>query len=124
MQISLLPDTWPGGKPVADDPGFNGLVVRTQQGQTLLQGAKDTGHMMTGKPLEIAQFSEWQPHNVRKKQAVFARLQGLVEAGRKIPSFEGLRVESLSDPESFDAEKQGTLDRALGGDFKDQSELN
>ncbi len=116
-------DTWIDGKPLENDEGFNGLLLRTKRGQKLVETAVEHGKLALGGPLSVRQFDLWQPHNVRKKQAVKARLAGLIEAGHKVTEFKYLRIDELSNAETFESEKEGSLQRAIKGDFQGQSDI-
>jgi coenzyme F420 hydrogenase subunit beta len=117
-------DTWPGGKPVADDPGHNGLIIRTGRGADLVQAATEAGFLTTAETLDARQFDEWQPHNVRKKRAIQPRCLGLDDQGQPSPEWRGLRVPELAENlESFSREREGTAQRAANGAFREDSKL-
>ena len=90
-------DTWPGGSPKGEDEGFNAAIVRTQKGLELLNNAIDAGYIKKGNSLSIEEISDFQPHQVKKKQAVFARHQGMKK--NNLPTIEttGLRIKELYD---------------------------
>ncbi|MDC3173943.1 Coenzyme F420 hydrogenase/dehydrogenase, beta subunit C-terminal domain [Candidatus Pelagibacter sp.] len=90
-------DTWPGGSPIGEDEGFNAAIVRTQRGLELLNNAIDAGYIKKGNSLSIEEISDFQPHQVKKKQAVFARHQGMKK--NNLPTIEttGLRIKELYD---------------------------
>ncbi len=108
-------DIWPGGAPTGDDAGFNGVIMRTRVGQSLFEDAVANGSLVRGKDHKPRDYDDFQPHQVRKKHAVAARLRGLVEAGRPVFAHSGLRIDTLdsNDP----AEEAGTLKRARDGRF-------
>ena len=59
-------------------------------------------------------MSLYQPHQVNKKYAVWARHQGLRDAGRIVPHTERLRIEELAQdlPEETNAfQRNGTRRR-------------
>src|SRR3984957_13399515 len=66
---------WPGGGPGGGDGGFNGIIVRTSRGLELYQAALAAGAIVV-EPGDVSfrDFDEFQPHQVRKKRAVWARL--------------------------------------------------
>ena len=90
-------DVWPGGGPSGDDAGFNGIIVRNQRGLELYHAAVSAGAIVVD-PQEVgfADFNHFQPHQVRKKRAVWARLAGLKAAGRPIPLARNLRIEECA----------------------------
>ena len=90
-------DTWPGGSPKGEDEGFNAAIARTQKGLELLNNAIDAGYIKKGNRLSIEEISDFQPHQVKKKQAVFARHQGMKK--NNLPTIEtnGLRIKELYD---------------------------
>jgi coenzyme F420 hydrogenase subunit beta len=89
-------DVWPGGAPAGEDEGFNGLLTRTPRGAALLEEAMAAGYIVTGEEIGFRDMDDFQPHQVRKKKAVWARLTGLRAAGW--PSLEtfGLRIAELA----------------------------
>ena len=74
-------DVWPGGSPVGEDEGFNGIVVRTDTGSNLVASAVDAGELVLGEKISVEQFNDFQPHQVNKKIALQARYQGLADVG-------------------------------------------
>jgi len=88
-------DVWPGGVPSGEDEGFNGIIVRSPAGETLVQSAVASGCLELGKPITPRDFDDFQPHQVRKKHAVGARYAGMSEAGFPIIETSGLRLEKL-----------------------------
>jgi len=86
-------DVWPGGGPTGEDAGFNGIIVRTQRGLELYRAAVAAGAIVI-EPREVSfrDFDEFQPHQVRKKRAVWARLAGMRAAGQPVPETQGLRL--------------------------------
>ena len=86
-------DVWPGGGPSGEDPGFNGIIVRSVRGLELYRAALAAGAIVA-EPRDISfrDFDEFQPHQVRKKRAIWARLAGMRAAGRAIPETQNLRL--------------------------------
>jgi coenzyme F420 hydrogenase subunit beta len=86
-------DVWPGGGPTGDDEGFNGIIVRTERGLELYRAALAAGAIAV-LPREIGfrDFDGFQPHQVRKKRAVWARLAGMSAAGCPVPHTHNLRL--------------------------------
>jgi len=111
-------DTWPGGSPdrvaSATDPGTNAVIARTEAGEELLAAAADAGALALGAELTTDDLSGFQPHQVRKKVNVGARLRALADAGRTSPAHARLRLESLTAtlPEAERTRQyRGTLER-------------
>jgi coenzyme F420 hydrogenase subunit beta len=86
-------DIWPGGGPTGEDAGFNGIIVRTERGLELYRAAVAAGAIVV-EPGEVSfrDFDGFQPHQVRKKRAVWARLAGMKAAGQPVPETQGLRL--------------------------------
>ena len=89
-------DTWRGGSPKGEDEGFNAAIVRTKKGLDLLNEAAKTGFIHIGDKLEIEDISDFQPHQVNKKKAVYARHQGMTKSNSPTINTKGLRIEELS----------------------------
>ncbi len=108
-------DIWPGGAPTGEDEGFNGIIVRTAVGEDLVASAVQAGDLVVADPITPRQFDNLQPHQVRKKEALAARYQGLADAGVAPIETRGLRIEELGrrlDPERFEHERAGARRRA------------
>ena len=108
-------DIWPGGAPTAEDEGFNGIIVRTAAGEDLVASAVAAGELVLGGPITPREFDGLQPHQVRKKEALAARYQGLADCGIAPIETRGLRITELGrrlDPERFEHERAGTRRRA------------
>ena len=90
-------DTWPGGSPKGEDEGFNAAIARTQKGLELLNNAVYAGYIKKGNSLSIEEINDFQPHQVKKKQAVFARHRGMER--NNLPTIETnrLRIKELYD---------------------------
>ena len=90
-------DVWPGGGPSGEDEGFNGIIVRTQRGLELYRAALEAGAIAV-EPRDVGfrDFDVFQPHQVRKKRAVWARLAGMRAAGQAVPQTYNLRVEECA----------------------------
>ena len=89
-------DTWRGGSPKGEDEGFNAAIVRTKKGLDLLNETAKTGFIHIGDKLEIEDISDFQPHQVNKKKAVYARHQGMKKSNSPTINTKGLRIEELS----------------------------
>ena len=88
-------DTWPGGSPKGEDKGFNAAIVRTQKGLELINSAVDYGYIQKGNNLSINEINDFQPHQVKKKQAVFARHCGMKKNDLPTIETKGLRIKKL-----------------------------
>jgi coenzyme F420 hydrogenase subunit beta len=110
-------DIWPGGGPVGEDAGFNGVITRSSSGEALLQSAVACGDVILGRDLTPREYDDFQPHQVAKKRAVAARLRGLAKAGQPVFRHAGLRIDELDakDPD----EEAGACRRAIEGDFRE-----
>ncbi len=116
-------DVWPGGAPSDEDKGYNGILTRTRRGQELLEAAVADGALVVDKSLTARNMDNFQPHQVRKKRAVWARLEGLREAGHLVPEVSGLRIEDLAQGNSAkdnDQERNGIQRRLQQGQFREQ----
>ena len=108
-------DIWPGGAPTGEDEGFNGIIVRTAAGEELVASAAAAGDLVLDGPITPREFDDFQPHQVRKKEALAARYQGLADAGVAPIETRGLRISELGrrlDPKWFEHERAGSRRRA------------
>ncbi|MEA3151426.1 MAG: coenzyme hydrogenase subunit beta [Gammaproteobacteria bacterium] len=86
-------DVWPGGGPTGESEGMNGLIVRTRRGLELYEAAVAAGAIkVLPNAVTFRDFDDFQPHQVRKKRAVWARLAGMKAAGLPVPETQGLRL--------------------------------
>ena len=111
-------DVWPGGAPTGEDAGFNGIIARTRKGVELLQAAIRDGVLTVDKILSPRDMDDFQPHQVRKKKAVWARLAGMRATGKPVPEVIGLRIEELATNNTLAAnleEARGARQRAKQG---------
>lgn len=106
-------DAWPGSAPTGEDAGFNAVVVRTAAGQELWREAVDASAVVAGDRLGPAQLDHFQPHQVRKKEALAHRYQGVAAAGVEPIRTIGLRVDRLGTRFGGDRarEREGTARR-------------
>ena len=107
-------DTWPGGSPVGEDEGFNAAIVRTKKGLDLLNDAIKEGYIKKGEDLQIDDINDFQPHQVNKKKAVYARHLGMKK--QNIPTIitSDLRIKELynsNDKEFNIQEEEGIKSR-------------
>lgn len=111
-------DVWPGGGPTGEDEGFNGILVRTEAGRRLFDAAVRAGAITIDREIGPRDMDLFQPHQVRKKKAVWARLAGMAAAGMATPEVVRLRLEELARTNSLTqnlAEARGSLRRAKAG---------
>jgi coenzyme F420 hydrogenase subunit beta len=119
-------DTWDGGAPPwhgqDQDPGFNAAIVRTRRGVKLMNAAIEAGYLARGDDMTPADMNRVQPHQENKKRAVWARLQGLKNAGQVIPDTRRLRIRELYDvnnPGYNREQQQGAEERVRKGKFRE-----
>lgn len=89
-------DVWPGGAPVGEDEGFNGIIVRTRRGLELYEAAVAAGVLTIQHSVTFTDFDRYQPHQVRKRRAVWARLKAQQLAGRPVPQTTNLALEDCA----------------------------
>ena len=90
-------DTWRGGSPKGEDEGFNAAIVRTTNGLDLLNEAIKANYIKKGDDLTIEDINDFQPHQVNKKKAVYARHKGMKKQNIQTLSTNGLRIKELYD---------------------------
>ncbi len=90
-------DTWRGGSPKGEDEGFNAAIVRTTKGLDLLNDAIKAGYIKKGEELKIEDINDFQPHQVNKKKAVYARHKGMRKKDIPTINTNGLRIRELYD---------------------------
>jgi coenzyme F420 hydrogenase subunit beta len=115
-------DSWPGGSPTREgsehDPGTNAVIVRTGLGLELLESAVRDGALVIERDIGPDDLTSYQPHQVRKKQAVWSRYQGLADENRIVPHTDNLRLEQLSvalPAEIQQSQREGTRTRITQG---------
>jgi coenzyme F420 hydrogenase subunit beta len=111
-------DVWPGGSPVSEDDGFNGIIVRTKRGLELYDAAVAAGALIIDREASFEDFDLFQPHQVRKRRAVWARLKGMAIAGKPIPTVIDLGLEDSARQNSLATnlnEARGARYRAKAG---------
>jgi len=107
-------DTWRGGSPKEEDEGYNAAIVRTQKGNDLLKEAIKAGYIHKGSNLTIADINDFQPHQVSKKKAVYARHLGMKKNNLPTITTNDLRIEELYNKNNKDfnlKEEQGLSSR-------------
>jgi coenzyme F420 hydrogenase subunit beta len=111
-------DAWPGGSPTGEDEGFNGIIVRTGRGLELYEAAVGAGALTIDRDAAFADFDDFQPHQVRKRLAVWARLKGIEAAGHAVPAVSDLQIDDCArlNPLTKNlAESRGARDRVRRG---------
>ena len=115
-------DSWIGGGPnrvdSETDPGTNAVIARTRAGEELLAEAAAAGAIEIEYDIVPDTMSLYQPHQVNKKYAAWARHQGLGDAGRIVPGTARLRIEELArdlPDESNRFQREGTVKRVESG---------
>ncbi len=88
-------DTWRGGSPKGEDEGFNAAIVRTKKGLDLMNDAAKAGFIHIGDKLKIQDIDDFQPHQVNKKKAVYARHLGMTKNDSPTINTKGLRIKEL-----------------------------
>ena len=89
-------DYWPGGAPAGEDAGFNSIIARTPAGRDLLRDAEAAGAIRIVRELTMRDMDDTQPHQVRKKESVWARLAGMRAAQHLAPEVVNLRIEEMA----------------------------
>jgi coenzyme F420 hydrogenase subunit beta len=89
-------DCWDGGGPQGEDAGFNAVLVRTGAGAALFDAAVAAGRLTLVRDITFRDMDRFQPHQVRKKRAVWARMSGIRATGGRAPSVRGLRIRRLA----------------------------
>ncbi len=93
-------DTWPGGAPTPEDlesdPGTNAILARTAVGQEIVEAAVRDGALTVEREIGPRDLDLYQPHQVAKKYAVWARFAGLKAAGQLTPDIRRLRIAELA----------------------------
>jgi coenzyme F420 hydrogenase subunit beta len=111
-------DAWLNGGPAVEDEPLNGIIVRTRRGRELFEAAVEAGVLQIKRESDIAEMSELQSHQVRKRCAVWARLTGMVIAGKPVPFVRELALRDCAaqnSPADNLAEGRGARDRAHRG---------
>ncbi|MBZ9676233.1 Coenzyme F420 hydrogenase/dehydrogenase, beta subunit C-terminal domain [Mesorhizobium sp. ES1-1] len=111
-------DAWLNGGPAMEDEPLNSIIVRTSRGLDLFDAAVEAGTLEVKRETSIAEISELQSHQVRKRRAVWARLKGMAIAGRPVPYVTDLALADCAAQNSMAenlAEGRGARDRARRG---------
>jgi len=102
-------DTWRGGSPKGEDEGFNAAIIRTKKGLELMDDAFKAGFIHIGDKLKIEDIDDFQPHQVNKKKAVYARHLGMTNNDVPTINTKGLRIKELYKLNSKDFNKKEEL---------------
>jgi len=102
-------DTWRGGSPKEEDEGFNAAIVRTKKGLDLMNEAAKAGFIQIGDKLKIEDIDDFQPHQVNKKKAVYARHLGMTKNDLPTINTKRLRIKELYKLNSDDFNKKEEL---------------
>lgn len=111
-------DAWLNGGPAVEDEALNSIIVRTKRGLELFDAAVEVGALEIKRESGIAEISELQSHQVRKRRAVWARLKGMAIAGKPVPLVTDLALRDCAlqnSPAENLAEGRGARDRAKRG---------
>ncbi len=119
-------DTWPGGAPSAEsldtDPGTNVVLARTEAGAELVGNAVEAGYLTLDGVATPRDLDQWQPHQVAKKIAFGARLEGMRRAGQLELRTIALRTPALRRRMDKDTDRRqidGTRERIAIGKHLD-----
>ncbi len=111
----IAADCWPGGSPTGEDEGFNAIASRTVAGEALIANAVTAGALQLGAVIGPRDWDEIQPHQVRKREAVWARALGQRTAGSLGPVPHDLGTAELARRRGISAnivEARGSATRA------------
>ena len=92
--------------------------MRTRRGLELYDAAVEAGALDIKRESGIAEISDLQSHQVRKRRAVWARLKGMAIAGRPVPFVTDLALRECASHNALAenlAEGRGARDRARRG---------
>ena len=106
--ISAL-DTWRGGSPTKEDDGFNAAIVRTKRGLDLINEAAKEKFVHIGDKLTINDINDFQPHQLNRKKAVYARHKGIKKNNSPTIVTKDLRIEEISKLNSNEFNKKEEL---------------
>lgn len=112
-------DQWENASPdpvkALTDPGTNAVIVRTETGVELMNAARNAGYITVLNEFDLRWYDSCQPHQISKKKAIRARLDGLAAEGRLVPRSQGLRLDMLAqeiDSQEYEREMEGSRRRA------------
>ena len=93
------------------------MITKTAIGESLYNQAVNAGCLTQGPVITPREFDELQPHQVRKKRALAARLRGMQSGVSCVYRHEGLRIELLDGKDI--AEQEQTRLRVNKGKFRE-----
>ena len=108
-------DDWPGGLPRGEDDGWNALIAHTETGLRILETCEAAGDL-TLFDVDVRHLDGVQPHHVRLRRGLSARLSACAAAGIPAPEFHDLALcdcASAVSAEERSREYQGTLRRLM-----------
>lgn len=106
-------DDWPGGAPIGEDAGWNALIAHTETGLRILNAAEAAGDLNL-IDVDIRHLDAVQPHHVKLRREVAARLAACETAGLPRLEFADLGLERTAAqacPDALGVAYAGTLDR-------------
>ena len=110
-------DDWPGGLPQGEDDGWNAVIAHTETGLRALDACEAAGDL-TLFDVDVRHLDSVQPHHVRLRQGLSARLAACTAAGLPEPEFHDLALDDCATTfgaEERNQEFQGTLRRLTAG---------
>ncbi|MEL7239605.1 MAG: Coenzyme F420 hydrogenase/dehydrogenase, beta subunit C-terminal domain, partial [Planctomycetota bacterium] len=111
----IAADCWPGGAPTGEDAGENAVAARSGVGEDLLKRAFVAGALTRGNTIGIDDLNTFQPHQIRKREAVWARLAGHRAAMRGEDAHGTLTTQDLGiDRIARDQQRTRLLNEARG----------
>ena len=72
------------------------MLARTKAGLELMESAARDGALVIERDVTARDMDDYQPHQVDKKHAVWARHLGLKTVGKLVPEVRRLRIEELA----------------------------
>jgi coenzyme F420 hydrogenase subunit beta len=111
-------DPWDDAVPIGEDEGFNAILVRTTAGLELFDAGVRAGVLTVAREIGFRDMDRFQPHQVRKKRAIWPRLIGMRAAGSPILRARGLRLRTLAlgqSPFAFVREAYAAYRRVRAG---------
>jgi coenzyme F420 hydrogenase subunit beta len=97
-------DDWPDGAPGGEDDGWNVVIAHSAIGSEVLKACEADGDLLL-RDIDIRYLETVQPHHVRLRRGVQARLDGCSAAGLPEPNFINLALAECA--EQLTAEEQG-----------------
>ena len=110
-------DDWQGGAPTGEDDGWNTAIAHTETGLRVLNACEAAGAVQLCD-VEVGHLDAVQPHQVRLRRHLAARLAACKAAGLPVPDFTGLDLDECArdvGTEALEREYTGTLDRLRAG---------